>query len=321
MHPHEKAWAPEPSLFFSVAAQQRCSFAPQRDSREIFRSLQRIIDRSYTMSSQIIRQKIGKIIGKIMVKNLAIILLAAAASLLVPSLSAQQSQNPPSSPAPAHDSMAGMDMSQHDTDKNPDAAKAANDAMSDHDMDEMSAHMYMTALRPANPADEKRAAEIVAQLRPAIEKYKDYRVALADGFKIFGPNVPQPQYHFTNYAYAFEAAFEFNPAHPTSLLYKKTKDGYELVGAMYTARKLATEDDLNARVPLSVARWHKHTNLCLPPKGTSLQNANFKEFGLKGSIATQEACEQAGGRWFPQIFSWMVHVYPYESDSAKIWAH
>ncbi len=98
-------------------------------------------------------------------------------------------------------------MGQHDSDKNPDAAKAANDAMSDHDMDEsMSAHMYMTTLRPANPADEKRAEEILAQLRPAIEKYKDYRVALADGFKIFGPNVPQPQYHFTNYAYAFEAS-------------------------------------------------------------------------------------------------------------------
>jgi hypothetical protein len=265
---------------------------------------------------------IHKIIGKIIDKKFAIILLAAAASFCVPSLPAQQSQIPPSSPAPAQDSMPGMDMGQHDSDKNPDAAKAAHDAMSDHDMDEsMSAHMYMTTLRPANPADEKRAEEILAQLRPAIEKYKDYRVALADGFKIFGPNVPQPQYHFTNYTYAFEASVAFNPAHPTSLLYKKTSDGYELVGAMYTARKFASEDDLNARVPLSIARWHKHTNLCLPPRGTSLQQANFKEFGLHGSITTPEACEQAGGRWFPQIFGWMVHVYPYETDPAKIWAH
>jgi hypothetical protein len=265
---------------------------------------------------------IHKILGKIMDKKFAIILLAAAASFCVPSLRAQQSQNSPSAPTHAHDSMPGMDMDQHDSDKNPDAATAAHDAMSDHDMDEsMSAHMYMTTLRPANPADEKRAQEILAQLRPSIEKYRDYRVALADGFKIFGPNVPQPQYHFTNYTYAFEASFEFNPAHPTSLLYKKTSDGYELVGAMYTARKFASEDDLNARVPLSIARWHKHTNLCLPPKGTSLQQANFKEFGLHGSIATQEACEQAGGRWFPQIFGWMVHVYPYETNPEKIWAH
>jgi hypothetical protein len=267
-------------------------------------------------------QTIHKLIAKILDKNFAIILLAAAVSVIIPSLPAQQSQNPVTSPAQAHDSMAGMDMSQHDLDKNPDAAKAANDAMSDHDMDEsMSAHMYMTTLRPANPADEKRAEEILAQLRPAIEKYKDYRVALADGFKIFGPNVPQPIYHFTNYAYGFESGFEFDATRPTSLLYKKTSDGYELVGAMYTARKLASETDLNARVPLSVARWHKHTNLCLPPRGTPWEQANFKEFGLKGSIATQDACEQAGGRWHPQIFGWMVHVYPYESDPSKIWAH
>jgi hypothetical protein len=270
------------------------------------------------MSSQIIRKTTGKMTNKIF----AVILLAAAASSLIPSLPAQQSQNLAASRAQAHDSMPGMDMSQHDSDKNPDAAKAAHDAMSDHDMDmSMSAHMYMTTLRPANPADERRADEILAQLRPAIEKYKDYRVALADGFKIFGPNVPQPQYHFTNYAYGFAAGFEYDPTRPTSLLYKKTSDGYELVGAMYTARKLATENELNARVPLSVARWHKHTNLCLPPKRVSLQQVDFKAFGLHGSIATQEACEQAGGRWFPQIFGWMVHVYPYETDPAKIWAH
>jgi hypothetical protein len=267
---------------------------------------------------------IDRICGSIMSKKFAVFLVAAGTSLLAPSfapaLLAQQSPTSQSSPARAHDSMPGMDMGQHDSDKNPDATKAANDAMSDHDMD-MSAHMYMTALRPANSGDEKRAEEILAQLRPAIEKYKDYRVALADGFQIFMPNIPQSHYHFTNYAYAMEAGFVFNPAHPTSLLYKKTTDGYELEGAMYTARKLATEDDLNARVPLSVARWHKHTNLCLPPKNASLQNVDFKEFGLRGSIATEEACEQAGGRWFPQIFGWMVHVYPYESDPSKIWAH
>jgi hypothetical protein len=269
-------------------------------------------------------QMIGHTGGSIISKKCAIILLAAAAFLIAPLFApsplAQLSPSSQSPPAQAHDSMPGMDMGQHESDKNPEATKAANDAMSDHDMD-MSAHMYMTSLRPANPADEKRAEEILAQLRPAIEKYKDYRVALAEGFKIFGPNVPQPQYHFTNYAYAMEASFKFDPAHPTSLLYKKTQDGYKLVGAMYTARKFASEDDLNARVPLSVARWHKHTNLCLPPRGASLQNVDFKEFGLHGSIVTEEACEQAGGRWFPQIFGWMVHVYPYETDPSKIWAH
>jgi hypothetical protein len=256
--------------------------------------------------------------------RVAVIVVAAAMGLLtLPALS-QQSQDSRQSAArnQNRDGMPGMDMSgmQHGSDQNPDAAKAANDAMSDHDMD-MGAHMFMTDLRPANAADQKRATEVLAVLRPAIEKYKDYRVALAEGFQIFLPDVPQPHYHFTNYAYAFEARGEFNPAHPTSLLYKKTKDGYELEGAMYTAPKSATEDDLNARIPLSVARWHKHVNLCFPPKGATFQQVDQREFGFRGAIATQDACEQAGGRWYPQIFNWMVHVYPYETDPAKIWAH
>ncbi len=141
--------------------------------------------------------------SKIFNTKVAVIVVAAAIGLLtLPALS-QQSQNSQQSPArnQNHDSMPGMDRGsmQHGSDQNPDAAKAANDAMSDHDMD-MGAHMFMTDLRPANAADQKRAAEVLAVLRPAIERYKDYRVALAEGFQIFLPNVPQPHYHFTNYA-------------------------------------------------------------------------------------------------------------------------
>jgi hypothetical protein len=222
-------------------------------------------------------------------------------------------------------SMPGMKMPamndhmHHDADTNPDAARSAIDAMSG--AMNMNAHMFMTSLRPENPQDDERAAEIVEVLRKSIDRYKDYRVALADGFQIFLPNVPQEHYHFTNYRYAFEASFAFNLEHPTSLLYKKVNGTYELEGAMLTARRKATEDELNERVPLSVARWHKHVNLCLPPKGTSLQTIDWKEFGPGGSISTKDACDEAGGRWIPQVFGWMVHVYPYETDPAKIWAH
>jgi len=236
-----------------------------------------------------------------------------AVALLVASAAGAQEQSQKS-----HDQggMAGMEMGPE--------ARAANDAMSgemsDHDMG-MGAHMFMTDLRPANAADQKKAAEILVELRPAIEKYRDYKVALAEGFKIFFPNVPQEQYHFTNYRYAFEAQFSFNPEHPTSLLYKKVGDGYQLVGAMYTAPKGASEEELNERVPLSVARWHKHVNFCMPQKGTEWQQVNWKQFGMRGTITTEAACEQAGGVWRAQVFGWMVHVYPFENDPAKIWAH
>jgi hypothetical protein len=213
--------------------------------------------------------------------------------------------------------------------QNSDAAQAATQAMSgdmsghmsgDGDMD-MNAHMRMTALRPGSAADQKRAAEIVATVRQSIAKYEDYHVALADGFRIFAPNVPQKHYHFTSRRNAIRAQFIFDPARPTSLLYKKTADGYQLEGAMYTAPRRYTEDQLNERVPLSVARWHQHVDFCLPPRGAAMRQADWKEFGLEGSIATEQACQAAGGRWFPVVFGWMVHVYPFESDPAKIWAH
>jgi len=88
---------------------------------------------------------------------------------------------------------------------------------------------------------------------------------------------------------------------------------------MYTAPADATEIDLDARVPLSVARWHAHINICLPRRGDAA-NADWKKFGPDGSIATAEACTAAGGRFFPQLFGWMVHVYPFEKTLEKIWA-
>ena len=74
----------------------------------------------------------------------------------------------------------------------------------------------------------------------AAGKYQDYKVALAAGFKIFLPDVPQKQYHFTNYRYAWEARNHFDALQPTSLLYEKDGDGYKLVGVMYTAKKNAS---------------------------------------------------------------------------------
>jgi hypothetical protein len=180
-------------------------------------------------------------------------------------------------------------------------------------------HMKWTALRPPTPQETKRGEEIVQTLRRALAKYQDHRVAVDDGFEPFLPHIAQPRYHFTRKWYGFKAAFRFDPAEPTSLLYKKTPNGYELIGAMYTAPKRMSEEQLNERIPLSVAQWHAHVNICLPPKRA--RQADWTKFGLKGSIAMEEACRQAGGRWYPQIFGWMVHVYPFEETPEKIWTH
>jgi hypothetical protein len=216
---------------------------------------------------------------------------------------------------PGMEGMPGMD---HNSATQAEAG-ADHEMMRGHHM-HMGSHMHMTSLRPANAADWARADQIAAELRDAIEPYKDYRVALADGYRPFLPNVAQDIYHFTNYMNGFLESFTFDATRPTSLLYKKTPSGYELVGAMYTMPRSATEDQLNARIPLSVAQWHQHTNLCLPPRGMPrVDIMNSKEFGLTGSISTKEGCEAAGGRFLPVVFGWMVHVYPYEATREKIW--
>ena len=212
-----------------------------------------------------------------------------------------------------HTNMPGMNMQ----------AGQANEQAAMEDMANMqhgdTAHVHMTSAKPLSANDQQRADEIVKALRVGIEKYKDYHAALNDGYKIFAPKVPQSEYHFTNYKNGFLEALTFDPARPTSLLYGKTADGYELEGAMYTMPKRATEDQLNERVPLSIATWHLHTNLCLPPEG-EWHRAGWTKFGLQGSIATRDACDAAGGNFHPAVFGWMVHVYAYEASTEKIFA-
>jgi hypothetical protein len=216
-----------------------------------------------------------------------------------------------------HD-MPGMKMGHPADEKDQQTEHGAMDAMSHMHHHQMGPHMYMTKLRTATPQDWAKADEITSELRKSIEKYKDYHAALADGFRIFMPNLPQSEYHFTNYYNGYLESFSFDPSRPTSLLYKKTKSGYDLIGAMYTMPKRVSEEQLNERVPLSVAQWHLHTSLCMPPK-EQRGHADLSKFGLQGSILTREACTEAGGTFYPVIFGWMVHVYPFEDTREKIW--
>ena len=216
------------------------------------------------------------------------------------------------------------------TDRRSDTARedAAIGAMSSMHMSDgmaghaaMSAHMAWSDTRPPTDADRERAAEIVKTLQTALARYKDYHVAEADGFKPFHPEFRQDIYHFTRWQNGLKAAFTFDPAEPTSLLYKKTPNGgYELVGAMYTAPRGTSEAKLDQRVPLGVARWHRHVNLCFPPKGQRA-TADWTKFGVNGSISTKTACDAAGGRFYPQVFGWMVHVYPWATTQEAAWAH
>lgn len=249
--------------------------------------------------------------------------LLAAVALLGSSLFAQNSTSTASVQTgndQASSARSQMSGSMHDMPGMGEGGDSVMHVMEGHHMD-MGSHMKMTSLRPLQPGDQQKADQVVEAARTVAAKYQDYKVALADGYKIFLPNVPQKQYHFTNYWNAFYAGNHFDPSRPTSLLYEKVGDNFKLIGVMYTAKKDAGEDELNSRIPLSIAQWHAHVNLCMPPRDRQREalppNAKF---GFAGSIATKEECDTAGGKFLPQVFGWMVHVYPFEQKAEEVWA-
>jgi hypothetical protein len=205
---------------------------------------------------------------------------------------------------------------------NDDMVGMADHAMTTMTMDSvMGLHMQMTPMRPATHDDTVRALTVVSELRHAIQKYQDVSVAEADGFKMFLPNVKnQRVFHFTNSRNAFKEAFRFNPEEPTSLLYRRAADGrMVLIGAMYTMPKRANLDQLEARIPLSIAQWHRHVNWCLPKRG---DNARWMErrdgrplFGPESVVATKEACDAIGGNFYPSLFGWMIHANVFAGET------
>ena len=208
-------------------------------------------------------------------------------------------------------SMPGMDMPEDGDMSNMGPSMAA-----------MAGHMYMTPLRAKQPGDTEKAKAVVAAAKAMMERYKDYRKALGDGYVIANPKLKQPQYHFMNEANTREADLRFDPTKPTALLYRRTPlQEYKLEGLMYTTSPDATEDELNERVPLSIARWHRHVNYCAAPADRikDYQSAHPK-FGMFGSIKTEEACTAARGTFNAHMFTWMIHIFPYEADFKEVFS-
>ena len=193
-------------------------------------------------------------------------------------------------------------------------ADMADHAMSGAMDENMMKHMELTPLRRATHDDSTRARRVAAELKLAIARYQDTAVAIADGYRMFLPGVKtQKVYHFTNNARAAWSALHFDPAKPTSVLYTRAADGrLHLVGAMYTLGVHAGLNRLDSRVPLGIARWHKHVNWCMP---ASTQPARWAEtrngkplFGPESAIATKAECNAVNGQFHDHVFGWMLHA-------------
>ncbi|MDB4887836.1 MAG: hypothetical protein JWN79_3274 [Gemmatimonadetes bacterium] len=187
-------------------------------------------------------------------------------------------------------------------------------------------HMEVTPVIKGDAADSAKAARIARELRAALAPFRDTAAAVAAGYRMFAPQLgTQRLYHFTNKWRAVQEGFRFDATRPTSLLYTRGVDGkLSLVGAMYTAPTRFGYDRLDARVPLSVARWHRHVNWCTPPRGKTARWLERRDgapvFGPESPIATKAECTAAGGVFHAKLFGWMLHANVVTgTDAITIW--
>jgi dienelactone hydrolase len=207
------------------------------------------------------------------------------------------------------------------------ATAAAVDAMDQLTADaepDTEVHLRLSVARSATADDSTRGDLLLVAMRGALRKYADVRVAAADGFEEMPATAGKHAvHHLSNWAWARAEARRFDPAKPTSLLYRESADGtLQLVGAMYTAPASATPAELDQRIPVGLARWHQHINWCAPKAESGLRWLATQDgsplYGPRSPIATREACDAAGGVFYPRVFGWMVHVTVVGSDDPSV---
>ena len=187
----------------------------------------------------------------------------------------------------------------------------------------MGDHMQMSFKGKPQPGDKHCAEQIVAAARSVLAEYSDVNTALRDGYKPFHPSGKMgEEVHYTNYRYGRLEQGHVNYDHPGSILYKRTPEGMQAVGVMYTAPQDSTPEQLNAVAPLSIATWHRHVDFCGAPRSAPLEQrfGPHAQFGPQGHIHTEEACNEAHGLWIPVVFGWMTHVYPNAKSPNDVWA-
>ena len=192
-------------------------------------------------------------------------------------------------------------------------------------LSDTNAHMRMAPTHKATKADSLRANAIATQARAALTKYSDVALAEQDGYMRFLPWLEkQDIYHYNNIQNVMATLNTFDATKPVSLLYRKNAAGkFILVGAMYSALPGAPMDELDARVPVSIAHWHEHVNFCGPRPDSARALAAKPDSATLAKwlhITSQEGCSAVGGIFLPRLFGWMAHAYLFgHQDIKTVW--
>jgi hypothetical protein len=157
-------------------------------------------------------------------------------------------------------------------------------------------------------AELKNTVSQLERARQATAKYQDVRVAEADGYRVVGPDVPGMGVHFV---LTLEPnAFDIDK--PPILLYQKISaapGGYSLVGVSYLwdAPEGPDGQPLKPPFPKSLARWHRHENICVLPHLTN-------PHGL-----SEDQCRQQGGRFIAKT-QWLVHAWIWKDNPSGVFS-
>lgn len=191
---------------------------------------------------------------------------------------------------------------------------------------ENSPHMRLTPTRRPNAKDQEKADELARAIKAGIARYANIEAAEADGYRPFPPDPSGLRIvHYVSLQRSWQESFQINPSEPGSLLYERQPDGsLRLIGAMLTAPAEASELDLDERVPLSVTRWHLHTNICVPRpiwdgEQWAMEDNGRPRFGPESVIASLSECDTVGGDFWPTAFGWMAHAYVFADNPEDIW--
>jgi hypothetical protein len=158
---------------------------------------------------------------------------------------------------------------------------------------------------PVSYAELKNTVALLERAQKATAKYQDVHVAEAEGYQVVGPDVPGMGVHFV-------LTLEpngFDVEKPPILLYQKTPTGYTLVGVSYlwSAAEGPDGQPLDPPFPKSLARWHRHGNVCVLPH---LENPH----GL-----TEAQCREQGGRFVAKT-QWLVHAWIWKDNPSGVFS-
>jgi hypothetical protein len=159
--------------------------------------------------------------------------------------------------------------------------------------------MYPTTCDAATWAEIDRVHTMLARARAANDKYRNFAVAVQDGYSPTSLAFVQGQgYHYENPAYLDRG---FDLLHPPFLVYDKVQGRLVLQGLMYYVPESTTAAQLAAIFPPSMASWHKHVNVCLADDAVL-------------PLYTAAACAQQGGEFLAST-GWMVHAWLWRAHS------